>query len=183
MTEPAHDPGTAAREADAAELYAPPLGGAPLPPEPLPPGAERSGPSPALMGFLTLLVTVPVSASVAGGLMALWHEITPIGKGFLAGLGEALFAVFATMALSVFALLASIPLAVGVLGQSGTVSRGGWLTISVLGVAALVVCFLPTPPSTFAIRGFLGVFSELITVGLTFAALRFTRRSLLGLRP
>jgi hypothetical protein len=171
----------AEREADAAGLYAPPREDA-LPP-PLPGPSADTAMSPGLVGFLTLLCTSVVSSVVAGVLMAVWCEISPDGTGFLAGLGEAIFAMLSWMALSAFALLAGIALAVGLLGRKRQVGSSHVIIVAILGLLATVVCFLPEPKDTFVSRGFMSLLCEAFTVGMTYAALRAAGKRWLGPPP
>jgi hypothetical protein len=168
----------AEREAEAVELYAPPREDTAAP-APLP-GPARAPTSPVLVGFLALLVTTTLCSAVAGGLMALWYQLTPIKPGFLSGLGETLMAIFCWMALTAFAGLSGIILAAGILGREGRVSNAGLTIIAFLAILAGVVCFIPDPESTFGMRGVLGIVSMGATVGLTMAILGFARRKWIG---
>jgi hypothetical protein len=170
----------AERDADSAELYAPPADDKAPPSAPFP--VQKTS-SPALVGFLCILVITALSSAVAGGFMVAWYNVTPIKSGFLSGLEEFLLGFLAWVSLTVFAILSSLLLASGILGQGGKVTTLAWVMTAIFGVLAAGVCFIPEPPSTFAARGLFGVFSELISLGLAMIVLKHARRKYLGPPP
>lgn len=181
MSDPSETLATAAeQDAEAAQIYAPPRD-EPLAPPPL--AASAPAQSPVLLGFLTLLITTAISSAVAAGLMSFWYGLTPIRPGFLSGLEETIMAVLGWIALSAFALLGGVAMAAGLLGSERRVSGTGKVLTVLLAVVAAAVCFLPSPESTFALRGVLGLFSEAVTLALTHAALTYARRRYLPPLP
>jgi hypothetical protein len=170
----------AERDAESAELYAPPGDDKALPSDPFP---ARPAHSPGLVGFVALLFTSALCSAIAAGFMGFWYNITPIKSGFLSGLEETILAFLGWAALSMFALLCGILLAAGILGRDGKVAPFAWALTVVLAILAALVCFIPEPRSTFVARGLLGLFSEAITLGLTMIVLRFARRTYIGPPP
>ncbi|MEZ4298556.1 MAG: hypothetical protein R3B70_26630 [Polyangiaceae bacterium] len=183
MSDPAADPRVEAalHEAEAAEIYAPPREDKLT--EAAPPEVPPGGHSPILVGFLTLLFTSTVSSAAAGGLMVLWYNMTPIGGGFLSGLGETILGILCWIALSVFAVLGGLCFAAGILGREGKVSVAGWVVATFFALCAGAICFIPDPKSTFVLRGFLGVLAILVTSGLTIGLLTAARRRFIGPPP
>jgi hypothetical protein len=181
VTDPPHQlPASVERDAESAELYAPPREDRPPPEDAF---APKNTKSPGLVGLLALLLTTSVSSAAAAGLMVFWYNITPISSGFLSGLKETILAFLAWSALSAFALVGGIFLATGVLSQDGKMHPLATALTVVLAVGAGVVCFIPDPAETYVYRGLLGLLSLVITFGLTMGVLKYARRRYMGPPP